>query len=344
MINLDGYRAAREAAVLYDRSARGKIAVAGSDRRSYLHAMLTNDIEPLQPGTGCYAAYLTAQGRMISDMRVLELGDLVLLDLPPDQVQPVMEKLDQFVFSEDVKFGDLTQAFAEVGVAGPDAARVVFATLAGGIAGGAATVEELAGWMEYRNARATFQGEMVLVVASHESGVPGFDLYIERPHAARLAASLAAAGAVLIDDEGVETLRIEAGRPKFGAELASDTIPLEAGIEDRAISFTKGCYPGQEVVIRVVHRGRGRVARRLLGLRIEGGTVPAPGSQLRAIVESGGTGKEAGRVTSAAWSPSLEAPIALAYVQRDFTAPGTRLHVEHGGELLAATVSSVPFL
>jgi len=329
------YRAAAEGAALFDDSTRGKIAVAGGDRRTYLHAMLTNDIAALAPGTGCYAAYLTPQGRMMADMRVLELGDLVLLDLNETVARTVLQKLDQFVFSEDVQLGDLGGAFSKLTLVGPAAPRI----LAGVVEAPAGPSEtELAGWPEFRNARASFRGEMLLVAASRELGATGFDLYIDRGQAAPLQSALVGAGAVPGDADTADLLRIEAGRPSFGADMDTETIPLEAGIEARAISLTKGCYPGQEVIIRVLHRGQGRVARRLVGVRVEGDAVPARGDKVQA------GDRDAGRVTSAVRSPRAGGVIALAMVHRDFVQPGTVLSVRHGDQDVRATVAPLPFV
>src|SRR6478736_9132203 len=137
-----------------------------------------------------------------------------------------------------------------------------------------------------------------------------------------------------MDETTAETLRIETGVPRFGRDMDEETIPLEAGIESRAISMTKGCYVGQEVIVRVLHRGHGRVARKLVGLKIDGDAVPAAG----ASVMSGD--RVAGEVTSGVRSPALGGPIALAYVQRDFIAPGTALSVNGAG----ATVTTLPFV
>jgi tRNA-modifying protein YgfZ len=331
-----GYRAARESAAVFDHSARGKIAVAGADRRAYLHAMLTNDILSLQAGGGCYAAYLTPQGRMIADMVVLELGDLVLVDLERAVTASVLAKLDQFVFSEDVKLGDLSDAFGKLVVAGPAAAAVVSAVIGPG-ADETALAAELGGWPPFHNVRAAFQGQMLLVAACESAGVAAFDLYIERPHLDDLSSALVASGATPADAADWETLRVEAGRPAFGVDMDGETIPLEAGIEPRAISFTKGCYPGQEVVIRVLHRGHGRIARKLMGLVVSGTEVPTTGDALR----SGD--RDAGHVTSAVWSPRFEAPIALAMIRRDFFLPDTELTVLHGDQPLAARVVPLPF-
>jgi tRNA-modifying protein YgfZ len=332
----EGYRAARKSAAVFDRSARGKIAVAGADRLSYLHAMLTNDVATLQAGGGCYAAYLTPQGRMIADMRVLELGDMALLDLDPLVAPVVLQKLDQFVFSEDVRLGDLTEAFGELAVVGPGAARVVSAVVGGGGPSGVSE-GELARWPDFRNLRASALGQMVLVAASDQLGAAGFDLYVERPQVGMLRDAIEAAGAVAAGPEDADVLRLEAGRPAFGIDMDAETIPLEAGIEGRAISFTKGCYPGQEVIIRVLHRGHGRVARKIAGLAISGDAVPSRGDLLRA------GDREAGRITSAAWSPRLGRPIALAMIHRDFLEPGTALTVLHGDRSLPATVVTLPF-
>lgn len=333
------YDAARETAACAERPGRGKIAVAGSDRRTYLHAMVTNDIATLQAGTGCYAAYLTPQGRMITDMRVFELGDLVLLDLPAAVTPAVLAKLDQFIFSEDVKLGDLTEAFAEVTIVGPKAAALVAAVIEGraGTPAAPLTEDDLAAWPEFANTRALFRGEIVIVAATRDLGPAGFDLFIERPHAAGLLAALQAAGATVLSDATAEILRIEAGRPLFGVDMNADTIPLEAGLDQRAISFTKGCYPGQEVIIRVVHRGHGRIAKRLVGVRLAGSAVPRPGAAVT-IGE-----REVGRITSAAPSPAAGGPIALGYVLRDLSDPGTAVTVAHEPAALAGTIAALPF-
>lgn len=331
-----GYRAANESAAVFDRSDRGKIAVAGADRRAYLHAMLTNDVASLQAGCGCYAAYLTPQGRMIADMVVLELGDMLLVDLDRSVTAAVLSRLDEFVFSEDVKFGDLSDAFGTLVVIGPRAASIV-ASVVGGSAQAGATADDLALWPSFHNMRASFRGQMVLLAASQDAGVAGFDLYIERPYVDKLLLALVAGGAMPAVRADWEVLRVEAARPAFGADMDGETIPLEAGIESRAISFTKGCYPGQEVVIRVLHRGHGRVARRIAGLVVNGAEVPSAGDLLLA------GDRDAGRVTSAVRSPRFGGPIALAMVYRDFLEAGTELAIQHGDTTLAARVVTLPF-
>ena len=319
-----GYSALRAGAALVARPT-GRLLLRGADRRAYLQGLLTNDIAALTPGTGCYAAMLTAQGRMITDMRVLELGDAILLDVPRELAIPIRDHLERFVFAEDVQVEDVTESRAELGVYGPRANDVLQSAP---IDGGAP--ERL-----FDSTRVRIAGRDGLLVRSDESGVAGFDVLIAGEDAGPVRSALAAAGAVAASDADVETVRIESGRPLFGVDMDTDTIPLEAGLEERAISRAKGCYVGQEVIVRVQDRGHGRVARRLVGLTFDASMpVPSRGAAVR------GADKEIGRVTSAVWSPSLARPIALGYVLRDFVEPGTHVNVADA----AAVVAALPFV
>ncbi len=301
--------------------------MSGTDRRTYLQGLLTNDIVALTPGGGCYAAYLTPQGRMIADLFVYELGDVILVTVAASVKDRVLARFDQFVFSEDVQLGDVTDAFVQLAVVGPDAAAEVAPILDG------IDVDRVSGLPEHGNARAAFRGEPAIVVRAADIGVPGFDLFVGRESGLSLADALRAAGLPRLDQDTAEVIRVEAGIPRFGRDMDEETIPLEAGIESKAISFTKGCYVGQEVVIRVLHRGHGRVAKKLVGLTLESGGPPTAGT----VVREGD--REIGRVTSGVWSPLIDASVALAYVQRDFVEPGTRVTV---GEA-RARVSALPF-
>ena len=308
MFSIDQYNAAHNSAALIDRSSQGAIALTGGDRASFLHALLTNDIAGLAKGHGVYAAYLTPQGRMISDMRVIETGRRMLLGVERDVAAPLAARLDKLVFSEDVEVKDVTSDVTAIGVHGPSAARMI--QRATGI-----SVIDLAG--QYDNITV----EAVTIVRDDALGLPGYDVYVPTGRADAMRAKLVEAGAVSANEETGETLRIEAGRPRFGMDMNTDTIPLEAGLDERAISFTKGCYVGQEVIIRVMHRGHGRVARRLVSIVLSDGPVPDRGSK----IQSGD--RIVGEITSAAASPKLGAPLALGYVQRDHAAPGTELTV-----------------
>lgn len=323
-----GYEAARGRAAFIDRSDRGRIVVSGAERASYLQGLLTNDVVALKAGQGCYSAYLTAQGRMIADLHVYELGDVMLLTIEGDVKDTVLAKLDQFIFSEDVQLGDVTETFAQIAVVGPAAAQAV-ATVLGGV-----TAETLSGLAEHGNIRTEWSGGAAIVTRVVDTGEAGYDVFIDRAHAGALKSALAASGAVEIDEATADAIRIEAGVPLFHRDMDEETIPLEAGIESRAISFSKGCYVGQEVVIRVLHRGHGRVARKLVGLLIDGQQPPARG----AVIRSGD--REIGEVTSSTVSPALQRPIALGYVRREFVEPGTKVSV---GDT-SAEVSALPFV
>jgi len=334
MFLAEQYRALRQQAGLVDRSARGRLLLTGADRRTYLQGLLTNDIEALTAGTGCYAALLTPQGRMLADMRVLELGDAVSIDLEPATTALVRDKLEQFVFSEDVQVTDETSTRAQIGVYGPQAAAIISSALAATHEEPSPSTALLQSMPLFANARWSVRGSPVIVVRSDDLGVLGFDLFVDSTLAADLAGRLRASGAGDVGESTANVTRVEAGRPVFGIDMDEDTIPLEAGIEERAISLTKGCYVGQEIIIRVLHRGHGRVARRLVGLTLSDDGVPAHGDRIR----SGE--REVGRVTSAVYSPALQRAIALGYVQRDFQEAGTSVTAGAG----VAVVTTLPFV
>jgi folate-binding protein YgfZ len=322
MTFLDDDTALHKGAVTGAIADRRQIAVAGPDRASFLQGLLTNDIPALTAGRGCYAAWLTPQGRMLTDLHVLESGDMILLDVPADTAEQAAERLEQFHFTEDVQIASLADSLRAVWLHGPGAPQMLDT-----LATRKAPPYNLAPygeWSQYQNARIEIAGASVVIARIDQLGVPGFAIYVDLPQEAALTQSLAAAGAVPATPSTLEAARVEAGYPIFGIDMTTDTIPLEAGIEDRAISLTKGCYVGQEVIIRVLHRGGGRVARRLVGLRVEG-AVPQRGAKI--FTGDGEGGKEIGVVTSAAQSPRLGA-IALGYVHRDFVEPGTALVVD----------------
>jgi folate-binding protein YgfZ len=322
------YQAARQRAAFIERSTRGRLLVSGRDRASYLQGLLTNDTVALKAGEGCYSAYLTPQGRMISDLRVYELGDVILLSVPGDVKDTVLAKLDQFIFSEDVQLGDVTGTFGQLAVVGPDAARVVGGLLE------ESPAAPLTALPEHGNLRSAIAGRPAIVTRITDAGEPGFEVYLERGGIDPVKTRLVEAGVVELDEPTAEVLRVEAGVPEFHQDMDEETIPLEAGIESRAISLTKGCYVGQEVIIRVLHRGHGRVARKLVGLTLDGDAVPERGS----IVKS--DQKDVGEITSSVRSIALDRPIALGYLQRDFLAPGTQLSVDG----THAVVTELPFL
>jgi folate-binding protein YgfZ len=304
VISLDDYSALRDGAGWIERLDAGRLRLRGRDRKTYLHGLLTNDIESLTAGTGIYAALLTAQGRMISDMHVYEIGDALIVTLPRSLAAPMRERLDQFVFSEDVQIEDETATTAQIGVYGPLAAGAV-----------------------------TGLGSPEIVLPSRELGLDGFEIVTGAERVPRVIEAIESDGARAVDIEAVEVLRVEAGVPRFLVDMTDATIPLEAGIEGRAISMTKGCYPGQEVIVRVLHRGGGRVAKKLVGMVLdETAAEPPRGAAVRA------GDREIGVLTSIVRSVQLDRPLALGYVHRDFTEPGTTVEVDG----VAATIRELP--
>jgi folate-binding protein YgfZ len=250
---------------------------------------------------------------------------MILLDVPAEAAEATRDRLEQFIFTENVQVQLLAGSLTGVWIHGPKAAAVIGRMLSD------APEAEVATWRDYQHTRAMFRDQPVSLARIDQLGVPGFCAYLEPARERELIDALVDAGAREVSAESIEAARIEAGYPVFGVDMTDDTIPLEAGIEDRAISMSKGCYVGQEVIIRVLHRGHGRVSRKLVTLRIDG-AVPPRTARLFAAA------RDIGFVTSAAASPRL-GTIALAYVHRDFLTPGTAIEVASEGGRLPATVT-----
>jgi len=306
MFSLDGYRAIRTAAAAVPRSDRGVLSVTGADRASWLQGLLTQDVERLPEGERRYAAYLTPQGRMVTDLYVVAQPDRLLLEVPAPLAAAFGERLAELIFAEDAQVTDEGARLAVWGVYGPKAER---GATPSGVADG---------------------------FSDPSLGVPGVVYYLDRSQP--LPPAIAALPHTDLDT--LDVVRIEAGTPRFLVDMNEDTIPLEAGIEARAISFTKGCYVGQEVIVRVTTRGGGRVAKKLVRLKLAGNREPGAGNRdvASAIDVVSGfsrmTGaklfsgeREIGRVTSAAFSPDQNCVVALGYVHRDFLSAGTAVTV-----------------
>lgn len=321
-------------AVLVPQRESGLIRVAGAERSSWLQGLFSNDIEALTDDTGCYAVWLTPQGRMLTDAVVLREGSTLTVEVPAALAAQVFTQLADAVFAEDVQLSDETDQWRTLGVHGPRAAAVVARTLVGSRPSSSTlTAETLDALPEFGHLPLPHVGR---VIRSEEYGVPGFVLRVPANQLDLWTSRLRLAGATSRSLDSVEYARIEAGRPAFLVDMDADTIPLEAGIEQRAISFTKGCYVGQEVIVRILHRGGGRVAKKLVGLRLGSECVP----QARDVVRT--DRGEVGRITSAAWSPRQQCAVALAYVHRDVTAVGTAVSVLCDGNDVSAAVTALP--
>lgn len=332
----DGYDALRTAVAWNVPSDRGWIAVGGADRATFLQGLLTNDVAALAPGGGCYSAYLTPQGRMIADMYVLAESGRMVVDVHLDVKDRLLQRWDDLIFTEDVRLADLTPETAAVDVHGPGAEDV--AARVAGVADGAGLMA-----LNAHDAGRVASHD-VTVARLDPLGIPGYRVRIAPPGADALRCALADAGAAEASTEACRTVRIESGLPMFPIDMDTGTIPLEAGITERAIDFDKGCYVGQEVIIRILHRGQGRIARRLTGLTLDAaGDTSAPPA---GAAVTGDDGAQVGHTTSAAHSPALGRPIALAYLPRALAdTPGARVTVATaaGGQTSAA-VTPLPFL
>jgi tRNA-modifying protein YgfZ len=314
-VELDGqYRAMREGAGLLDRSERGKLLVRGPDAADYLQGQLTNDIEALAPGQGCYAALLDRKGHLRADMRVLHLSyshdGEIWLDTEAIALEALRRHLETYKIGREVELADETQEWAIGSLIGPGSAEIA----------GTPPLSP-----EYAQRYYVRDGIQILAVATDL----GVDL-ITRPDAAEpLRELLIDAGAVEVSEDAAEILRIEGGRPRFGREISEQTMPAEAGITERAVDFEKGCYIGQEPVARLHYKGKPN--RRLVGLRLSG---PAQARDALRLGE-----REVGTIGSACLSPALGA-IALAVVRRE-AETGDRLRVGDGE--VGAEVAQLPF-
>ena len=312
LIELDAqYRQLREECGLLDRSERGKLIVTGSEAAEYLQGQLTNDLEALEAGEGCYAALLDRKGHMQGDMRVLRPGEEPDLWIDTEEIalEAVRRHLQTYKIGRDVELTDVTGDRAILSLIGPRAVEV---------AGTAALPEDAC--------------QPVKVAGADCLGVGtagGIDLICDLAERQRVREALLEAGAVEVSAEAAEIIRVESGRPRFGAEMGAETMPAEAGIVEQAISFSKGCYIGQETVARLHYKGKPN--RHLRGLRL---SAPAPpGSSLR-LGE-----REVGRLGSAVVSPALGS-IGLAILRRE-AEPGVEVAVGEDG--VTAEVVALPF-
>jgi folate-binding protein YgfZ len=324
------YRIIAEGAGWIDRSDRGRLQVRGADRVAFLQALISNDLAGIGPGQGVYATWLTPQGRMITDLRVHERPDALLADVPAALAPELAVRLDQLIFAEDVQVADVTAELAVLAVIGGGAAGAL--GRAAGIRPSNLDALDPLGHLE-------LAGDLAGGFAARTDDVdgPAFELWV--PAGARDAAvgALAGADAAEISAGLFEAMRIDAGRPRFGADMTSETIPLEAGLLDRAISTGKGCYVGQEVIIRVLHRGGGRVARRLVKLRFDRAVRDLPPAGAPLVSE----GTETGRLTSVAWSPAGDHAIGLGYVHRDVAVTGRAIEVRAASGPASAEITGL---
>jgi folate-binding protein YgfZ len=312
------HRTLTEGCGLLDRSQRGKLALSGPGAVEFLNGQVTNELGTLRPGEGCYATFLTHKGKMLGDLRILAVGEdhsappsELLLDTERVALQGLFDMIRHFKVGYEVELHKRTLERGLLSLIGPAAAHV---------AGAAELAHD-----EHANARIAVDATDALAVRTDV----GVDLFCEADDTERLAAALEARGAIAIGERAAECVRIERGRPRYGVDVDETVIPQEAGLNERAVSFAKGCYVGQETVARLYYRGKPN--RHLRGLLCS--EPVAAGLQLR-------LGERAvGRLTSTTLSPKL-GPIGIALVRRE-AEPGSVVSV--GDQGATAEIVELPF-
>jgi tRNA-modifying protein YgfZ len=305
------YRAATEACGFADRSERGKLALTGADAKAFLQGQVSNDVEALTPGTGCYAAFLTPKGKMLGDVRILDTGDEVLLDTERVALQELFNMVRRFSVGYAVELHKRTVQRGLVSLLGPQAERV-------------AGIGDLAD-AEHAHVASAIDGIATRAIRTEL----GIDLLCDAEDTEALTSALTARGGVSVSQAVADCVRVEHGRPRYGVDLDDSVIPQEADLNDRAVSFTKGCYVGQETVARLFYRGKPN--RQLRGLKLS--APVASGAEITL------GDRVVGRLGSVAESPALGS-IALALVRRE-APPGSEVVV--GADQLDAVVVELPF-
>jgi folate-binding protein YgfZ len=330
--------------MLIDLSDRAKLNVTGADRVRFLNGQLTNDIVGLQPGSAIYACALTAKGKLCADLFVGAIKDGLFLDTEAVLRESLTARLEKYIIADDVTLEDVTEAFGLfhlVDVESEECVGVSAHRRVGiGEPGKLGEAEESVNEIEEGVGRVRV-GELdlpsnVVRIVCNRFGVPGMDLWFPVDQTAVVMERLQQSPS---DPKTAENLRIEQGIARWGSELSEDVIPNEAGLDQRAINYLKGCYLGQEVISRI--KSVGHVNRHLRGFRPASGVVLAIGDKLFADAEST---KEIGFITSIGQERFLDRTIALGYARRGFDTPGSTLQVRRNNTLIGAIeVCSLPF-
>jgi folate-binding protein YgfZ len=320
------YRAVRGGgAGVADLSSRGRIEVRGSEAVQFLNGLITNDVKALSEGAWMRAAFPNVQGRLISETRVLRIAqDGFFFDTESSSHERVLKTLERFTLAGDFHVKDLTDDIAHLSIQGAGSSGVVKACLG----------EEAATIERWRVHPVLWQNQTLQVIRDSHTAEDGFELFVPSSEAASLWEAILVAGAEAVGNDALEILRIEAGRARYGVDVDETNVVLEA-VPDEAVSFTKGCYIGQEIIARI--HWRGHVAKKLTGLVFDDEGAPARDDKIRSA-----DGKEIGRLTSVTFSPRVGSLIALGYVKYDYLAPGTKVHVQSGDGELAARVTELP--
>jgi folate-binding protein YgfZ len=321
------YSAVRAGGVgLIDLSARGRLLIGGAEAVMFLNGLITNDMKTLALNTWMPAVFPNVQGRLLAAVRVIHRDDGFLIDTENATRKTVVKLLERFTLAGDFRLADLTQDTALLSIQGAKVSEIMAAIFG----------EALASLARDAAASADWQGQQVTVIRATHTAEDGFDLFVNATGAEALRDSFIRAGAQPIGNDTVETLRLEAGIARYGIDMDEANVVTETNLDD-AVSFTKGCYIGQEIIARIKYRGH--VAKKIAGLVCEGEVSLESGARIISV-----DAKEIGRVTSVAFSPRLARTIALGYVKYDYLEPGTSVNVVAGEEQIAAQVAELPFV
>lgn len=325
------YAAIRNGCALVDSCERGSLVVRGKDRVDFVNRLVTQELKKLADGSVVRAFLTNRKGRIDADLVIALLPDALVIDTLVHDVEAVRSALEKMVFSEDVALETRTASHARLTLAGPRAAAALKAL------GLAAPSAEAGAW------RVAFGGGHAEIMRLDEFGADGCAITVSRDDAPALWLSLTTFGARPAGWFATNTARLEAGTPYFRIDFGPTNLPQETGVLESRVSFTKGCYPGQEVVARLQHLGKPK--QRLVGLRVEGDLLPVSEAQVFAFVEGGSIGEQVGVVTSSGLAPMLGAvPVAFAMLSSSSYADGTRVLVNAEGSQVPATVGSMRFL
>ena len=318
------WAAVRQRCGVLDARFRGLLRLSGGDRITFVQGMVSNDVARLREGEGTYAALLTQQGKIVSDLRVFVLPEELWIDTPAARTATVRESLERYIIADDVEFVTDETWAPLVALEGPQAREVLRAL----------TSEDVEDAQPFRHRDISFNGGRLRVAAVSHTGERGYLLFGPPGFGGALWERCRAAGAEPVGMEALDVLRVEAGIPWYGGDMSEAMLIAEVGL-DTAISYQKGCYLGQEVVERVA--ARGQVHRKLVGMLCNGRVVPPADSKL--IHD----GAEVGWITSAVWSPARQSVIALGYLRREQWTEGSEMEVVLNTGTTAARVVPLPF-
>lgn len=313
------------AAGLLDLSARGRVEVSGTEAVMFLNGLISNDVKTLADGAWMTAAFPDVKGRLVAFARVINREGKFLLDTEAATRDAIYKTLERFTFAGDFQLRDLAEELALVSVQGARANEIIAKVFGDK----AAQTTRGAAWLDAE--------KQTTIIRDTHTGEDGFDIFINVEDATRVQQSLIDAGARPVTDETLELLRIEAGIPRYGADMNAETVVLETGLDD-AVSYTKGCYIGQEIIARIHYRGH--VARKLAGVLLDEVVEVPAGSK----VMHAGDGKEIGRTMSATVSPRLNRAIALSHIRYAYLADGTEAKVVINEQEHMARVVALPFV